>query len=172
MKEQYKIVKDHLKTNGNITSWDAIRNYRITRLSHYIWVLRNEGYDITSVWTTNNKNRFVSYKLNNFPDDSIIKSTPKNFLDEEKLKVESEFLVKKNKIKKSNSFFAVVKREQKKGETWKNAIQRVKLENQLNKGKIALISSENHSDDIKINNKGFLKKITNGILQKVFKKKK
>jgi hypothetical protein len=34
----------------------------------------------------------------------------------------------KTKTKKPNSFFAVVKREQKEGESWKDAIQRVKKE--------------------------------------------
>jgi hypothetical protein len=35
---------------------------------------------------------------------------------------------RKTRTKKPNSFFAVVKRNQKKGEAWKDAIQRVKRE--------------------------------------------
>jgi hypothetical protein len=36
----------HLKTHGNITSWEAINEYGATRLSHIIYVLRNDGHDI------------------------------------------------------------------------------------------------------------------------------
>jgi hypothetical protein len=72
MENQYKLVKEHLITNGNITSWEAITKYRITRLSHFIYVLRKEGYDITSVWKTNNKKRFVEYRLNSYEKNHVI----------------------------------------------------------------------------------------------------
>ena len=40
---------------------------------------------------------------------------------------------KGSRKKKPNSFFAVVKRKQKKGEAWQDAIQRVKKEMKMNK---------------------------------------
>ena len=41
-----RILK-HLQDHGSITSWEAIKLYGCTRLSHYIWCLRKEGYNIT-----------------------------------------------------------------------------------------------------------------------------
>jgi len=49
-KEQVKTQRDaimwHLKTYGNITSWEAIKEYGATRLSDIIYRLKNEGYNI------------------------------------------------------------------------------------------------------------------------------
>lgn len=50
MNSQYEKIKEHLLYKGSITSWEAIQNYKITRLSHYIWVLRKEGYVIDDKW--------------------------------------------------------------------------------------------------------------------------
>ena len=44
MKER---ILRHLKTYGYITTWQAIKEYGCTRLFQYIYLLRNEGYDIT-----------------------------------------------------------------------------------------------------------------------------
>ena len=41
-------VLAHLQGEGSITSWDAIRLYRATRLSGIIFNLRDEGYKIES----------------------------------------------------------------------------------------------------------------------------
>jgi len=43
---QKEQVLNHLKAYGSITSWDSIMEYGITRLSHHIYCLRNEGYII------------------------------------------------------------------------------------------------------------------------------
>jgi hypothetical protein len=43
---QKEQVLNHLKTYGSLTSWDAIMEYGITRLSHYIYCLRNDGFII------------------------------------------------------------------------------------------------------------------------------
>ena len=40
---QKEQVLNHLKIYGSLTSWDAIMEYGITRLSHHIYCLRNEG---------------------------------------------------------------------------------------------------------------------------------
>ena len=42
------MVLEHLQKEGSITSWDAIKLYRATRLSAIIFNLRDEGYDILS----------------------------------------------------------------------------------------------------------------------------
>ncbi len=39
-------VKNHLINNGSITSWEAIENYKATRLSAIIFVLKERGMDI------------------------------------------------------------------------------------------------------------------------------
>lgn len=57
-KTQLEAVKYTLRTAGSITSWEAYRDWGITRLAEYIRVLRNEekwtipGEDVTE------KNRF------------------------------------------------------------------------------------------------------------------
>ena len=43
---QKQQVLTHLKSHNSITSWDAIIEYGITRLSHHIYCLRNDGYII------------------------------------------------------------------------------------------------------------------------------
>ncbi len=61
-------VLEHLEEHGTITSWEAIQNYGITRLSEYIRQLRLDGYMIASNWTENinrygDKARYVVYEL-------------------------------------------------------------------------------------------------------------
>lgn len=64
----YERILRHLKEYGFITSWEAIQEYGCTRLSHYIWVARNNGYIIENE-TVKGKNRYgehthyVKYKL-------------------------------------------------------------------------------------------------------------
>tara|TARA_R110000824_G_scaffold37613_1_gene115672 strand:+ start:416 stop:634 length:219 start_codon:yes stop_codon:yes gene_type:complete len=43
---QKEQILNHLKNHKSITSWDAIMEYGITRLSHHIYCLRNEGFII------------------------------------------------------------------------------------------------------------------------------
>lgn len=40
----------HLEKYGSITSWEAIKEYGRTRLSQYIYLLRNEGYLVIDSW--------------------------------------------------------------------------------------------------------------------------
>ena len=61
-------VLEHLEEHGTITSWEAIQNYGITRLSEYIRQLRRDNYIIESNWTENinrygDKVRYVIYEL-------------------------------------------------------------------------------------------------------------
>ena len=80
---QQKQVENHLIKNGTITSWDAIQNYRITRLSQYILLLRQSGWNIKSVWKETKtrwtwfqgkedktkKRRWTEYKLISQPNN-------------------------------------------------------------------------------------------------------
>ena len=60
---QKRAVKQHLTERGNITSWGAIKEYGITRLSEYIHQLRKDGMSITTerVIFTNRYKHKASY---------------------------------------------------------------------------------------------------------------
>ena len=60
---QVKQIEGHLKIYGNITSWEAIQEYKCTRLAEYIHQLRDQGWDIQSVWREEGGKRFVEYRL-------------------------------------------------------------------------------------------------------------
>ena len=58
-KSQQEAIKLHLLKYKQITSIEAISNYGITRLSHYIYVLRKEG------WTIDNQHKHVKNRFKN-----------------------------------------------------------------------------------------------------------
>ena len=65
MKER---ILRHLMDYGTITSWEAIQEYGCTRLSHYIYLLKKDGYTITGADEpfTNRygeKSHFTRYRL-------------------------------------------------------------------------------------------------------------
>lgn len=67
MTQKEQILK-HLNNHETITSWDAIMEYGITRLANYIFILRNEGYKISSTNKTvitrlGNSTTIAEYKL-------------------------------------------------------------------------------------------------------------
>ena len=43
-----ELILEHLQEHGSITSLEAIEKYHCTRLSHYIYLLRKDGYVIES----------------------------------------------------------------------------------------------------------------------------
>ena len=51
----YDRILRHLQEYGSITSWEAIKEYGYTRLSHYIYLLKKDGYtiDVEIMKTTN-----------------------------------------------------------------------------------------------------------------------
>ena len=63
MKMETRIWK-HLEEYGNITSWEAIKEYGCTRLSQYILLLRKRGLNVTDIWehTQNRYGQPVKYK--------------------------------------------------------------------------------------------------------------
>lgn len=54
---QEYIVLRHLKDFGSLTTWEAIQEYGITRLSAIIYLLRKQGHNIISENITT-KNRY------------------------------------------------------------------------------------------------------------------
>ena len=56
-----KSVLAHLQKHGTITSWEAIQNYRATRLSAIIFVLKERGWSITTEMVYDGKSRYGVY---------------------------------------------------------------------------------------------------------------
>ena len=69
------LVKKHLIKKKSITSWDAIINYKATRLSAIIFNLRNSGWNIstnpiTSKDDNGNSTTYAKYVLVSHPNKS------------------------------------------------------------------------------------------------------
>lgn len=47
-----QLVLKHLLEFGSITTWEAYKYYRNTRLSAYILILRKKGYEIQTDYVT------------------------------------------------------------------------------------------------------------------------
>ena len=47
---QLEKIRDHLESHGKISSWEAIQNYGITRLSAHILELKKGKMDIHLEW--------------------------------------------------------------------------------------------------------------------------
>jgi hypothetical protein len=60
---QLEEIRHHLLKTKSITSWEEIQSFRCTRLSQYILLLRQEGYEIISEWQHNENRRWVKYTL-------------------------------------------------------------------------------------------------------------
>ena len=64
-----EIILEHLCKHGSITSLEAIQEYRCTRLSQYILLLRKDGYNIRNEEVpfthsvTGKKSSYVRYWL-------------------------------------------------------------------------------------------------------------
>ena len=58
-------ILNHLKKHKYITSWEAIQEYRITRLSARIYQLREKGDTIITNHITENGKTFAEYNLIN-----------------------------------------------------------------------------------------------------------
>lgn len=64
-----EIILMHLQDHGSITSLEAIQKYKCTRLSHYILLLRKDGYAISSERepfihsVTGKKSSYARYRL-------------------------------------------------------------------------------------------------------------
>lgn len=62
---QKETVLSHLRQHRSISSWQAITDYHITRLSEYIYQLRNEGLNVEDVWETDGIKHWKRYLLIN-----------------------------------------------------------------------------------------------------------
>ena len=58
---QLQTVLSYLKEHKNITSWQAITKFRITRLSAVIYILRDEGYNIETRMEKKGKTQWANY---------------------------------------------------------------------------------------------------------------
>ena len=64
-----EIILEHLQEHGSITSMEAYDRYQCTRLAHYIYLLRKEGYeieteDVTFIHSiTGRKGQYARYRL-------------------------------------------------------------------------------------------------------------
>lgn len=61
-------IENHLLTYGSINSWQAIKLYRITRLSAYIFMLKEKDWDIDPVNKKNEQTHWTEYRLLNYPN--------------------------------------------------------------------------------------------------------
>ena len=60
---QCAAILDALSHGKTFTSLDAVHLFGSTRLGGRIYDLRQQGYDIESVWETDGKKRWVRYRL-------------------------------------------------------------------------------------------------------------
>ena len=67
---QLNQIRNHLLIFGSITSWQAIQKYGITRLSGYIYLLKEKGFKIDTVSKRNAKNT-GNYGLYILTDDNF-----------------------------------------------------------------------------------------------------
>ena len=64
-------VANHLMQHKNITSWEAITKYRVTRLADVIFKLKNRGWLISTVMIEGKDNtRFARYILLRAPKNA------------------------------------------------------------------------------------------------------
>ncbi|MBQ6127117.1 DNA-binding protein [Candidatus Saccharibacteria bacterium] len=62
-KTQAGVILEHLLNHGSITSWEAVQQYRITRLSAVIYNLKKEGYPIQTDFESNEETHWARYTL-------------------------------------------------------------------------------------------------------------
>jgi hypothetical protein len=60
---QEEVVLQHLKKHKKITSWQAIVEYRITRLAVMIQRLKLKGHSIITVIKNGQDTKFAEYRL-------------------------------------------------------------------------------------------------------------
>tara|TARA_R100001163_G_scaffold60058_1_gene49075 strand:+ start:1186 stop:1473 length:288 start_codon:yes stop_codon:yes gene_type:complete len=82
VKTQTDAIMWHLKNYGNITSWEAIQKYGVTRLASKIYNMRKNGYEIESVilHTTNRFNRNIQIAKYIYNEPKTIVDKIKNYI--------------------------------------------------------------------------------------------
>lgn len=82
---QKSVVLEHLKHNHSITSWGAIQEYHITRLSAVIYDLRADGYEIQTIReyneeTGSNYARYILLKSKAWDEEDLLNLPKEEFL--------------------------------------------------------------------------------------------
>lgn len=67
-KNKAEKLKNYLKENRTITSWQAITILKITRLSGYIYNLKAKGWKFKTTEENQNGSRFAVYELLEVPE--------------------------------------------------------------------------------------------------------
>lgn len=62
-KSKSSLIKEHLLSKGNITTWEAIKLYRETRLSARIFILRDRGWVIETKIMEGKEGSYAKYVL-------------------------------------------------------------------------------------------------------------
>jgi len=87
-KSKHQKIKEHLESGRTITSWQAIQEYRVTRLSAIIFNLKKDGMRIESKdYAGKNNNgdsiRYTTYKYLDIVEDKeqldMFSNKPKQF---------------------------------------------------------------------------------------------
>ena len=75
---KHQQIKNHLINHGSLTSWDAIGLYGYTRISASIFILRKDGWVISSdekkgIDRNGNNSTYSVYRLISTPENSALK---------------------------------------------------------------------------------------------------
>jgi len=62
-KTKMSLLKEYLLENKSITSWEAIKNFKATRLSAMIYSLEEAGWRFSRYKVEKDKTKFVKYTL-------------------------------------------------------------------------------------------------------------
>ena len=68
---QQQLIEEHLTKRADITSWDAITEYGITRLAKYIHDLKRLGFKIGDEYMTENNRKWKRYWLISAPKRTV-----------------------------------------------------------------------------------------------------
>ena len=69
---QTDTIHKHLNIYGSITTWEAIEQYHITRLSAHIQFLEERGVMIDPIKKSDGKKHWVEYRLMTTPQQSFL----------------------------------------------------------------------------------------------------
>lgn len=63
METKAKMILDYMRKNDGVTQMDAYKICMATRLGAIIWLLKDRGYDIETIYHPMKHGRYAEYKL-------------------------------------------------------------------------------------------------------------